>query len=102
MAGGGGFRFGTDLVVDDEFIAGASGEIRALCEEIEDVLLQYRRILLKIKDEAISLGETHEAVEAFYEMAQTLKSKFDDLGGCSDVTLDCFVSEIDSADKYIY
>lgn len=100
--GGGGFRFGGDLVVDDEFIAEASDDLRALCEEIEDAFLKYRRILYKIKTEAVSLGETHEAAEAFYEMAETLKNRFDDLGGCSDVTLDCFSGEIDSADEYIY
>lgn len=45
--GGGGFRFGGDLVVDDEFIAEASDDLRALCEEIEDAFLKYRRILYK-------------------------------------------------------
>lgn len=101
-SGGGGFRFGGDLIVDDQYVAEVSDDLRALYEEIEDAFLKYRRILYKIKTESISLGETHDAAEAFYEMAETLKGKFDDVAGCADVTLDCFVGEIDNADEYIY
>lgn len=102
MASAGGFRSGGDLVVDDEYIAEVSDDLRSLCEELEDAFQKYCRILNKIKTEAVSMGETHEAAEAFCEMAETLKNKFEDLGGCTDITLDCFSGEIDSADEYIY
>lgn len=98
----GGLRLGGTLVIDDEFISEVSNDLRAICEEIGERFLEYCRILYTIKTEAISMGETHEAAETFYEMAETLKNKFNDLGGCADITLDCFVGEIDNSDEYVY
>lgn len=90
------------LVVEEEFVDELSYSIKNYCDAMDSNIFEYIKILKKLCSKAIVSGETADAISEFTGCAEEIKGIFASIGNCFEVTMDCFLDDIDSADKYLY
>ena len=92
----------SDLIIDDEYWNEMAENIRARCEELGYIYEKYIGILANMKDNAITEGDTHEAIKAFKLIADGLNGEFELVGNHVDASIKNYLEKIDKADKYLY
>lgn len=88
-------------VVDDAHTA--MGEtLQEMCNKVDEAIGEYTSILNQVTTEAAKAGITTARYEGYASVISGLKGQFVRLGDTLDSTATNFVSEIDSADGYLY
>ena len=93
---------GKDLIVVDEYYDEIATQLQYECEKLNTAYKSYIRILNDICSEAITEGETSEALHAFAKLAERLSGILQKVGDSFYLSLDAYPDAIDKADQYLY
>lgn len=88
-------------VVDDAHTAMGS-TLQKMCNLVDEAIVEYTSILNQVTAEAAKAGITTTRYEGYASVISGLKGQFVRLGNTLNATATEFVSEIDSADRYLY
>ena len=91
-----------ELFVDDGEYAALADAVFKLGDVIEKQLSEYLRILDIVCDTAITEGATAQNLRAFKHEFWSTLGKPNDLAYMIKTSCENFISEIDSADEYLY
>ena len=91
------------LIIDDFYVTRTVGygcwqKGHKLTKEINS----YIDVLKSIQKEAISGGDVSEALKSYIDCVSSIKDELNDLGNLLERTTECFITDIDSADKYLF
>lgn len=88
-------------VVDDAHTAMGT-TLQEMCNQLDTAITEYTRILTQITEEAAKSGRTTVRYQAYASVISGLSGEFTRLGNTLNSTTSKFVSEIDTADRYLY
>ena len=88
-------------VVDDAHTA-MGQTLQEMCSQIVAAITEYTSILSQVTTEAAKRGHTTERYQEYASVISGLKGEFTRLGNTLSSVATEFVSEIDTADRYLY
>lgn len=93
----------SDLVIDDEYISSLGSFYTSMGDNIIDEMINsYIEKMQEIKDKAIMEGDIAESLQAFLEYAQSLKDIAGEIGTELKDLMECFITDIDQADEFLF
>ena len=93
---------GKNLVVVDEYYDEIAMQIKVECEHLNDVFDSYKRVLTEVCNNAITEGETSEALRAFNNLSNKLSEIPKKIGNSLYLSLVAYPDAVDKADQYLY
>lgn len=91
-----------DVVVIDKVYSDEGKQIRKQCSAINDTIVGYKQCLVNIADNAIVSGSVNEALRIYISYVCSLVDVASDLGNKYENMCRMFISDIESADDYLY
>lgn len=91
-----------DLIVNDENCEAIGKEYIRRAENFENMLSQYETILTKLLSDGIKSGRVHENLKLYSEAVATLKEEVNELATKAQSCNTGFITDMDTADSYLY
>lgn len=91
-----------DLVVYDEDCEAMGGVYRSRAEVYNGYIDRYTSILRTILDNGVKEGVVHDNLESFLDRVSQLKDQTTELASDASDNLNNFISDMDTADSYVY
>lgn len=91
-----------NLIVHDEFISESGSNCNTQGTSLEDIVARYMDILSGIHSEAITEGAIADSVAAFISAAQKLGTQLSEVSALVNTDLGTYVSDVDTADSYVF
>lgn len=92
----------TELKFDDEYIKEQAKLIGEWANDLQVGIDEYARIMGEIKSNAITSGETANALGEFIEDVEYLKEIVKEMGEETKGMCLSFITEVDEADAHLY
>lgn len=90
------------LIVHDEFINESANNCNNQGTSLESIVSKYITILTGIHNEAITEGAIADSILAFISAAQKLGTQLSETSAYINTDLTTYVSDIDTADSYVF
>lgn len=91
-----------ELKIKDSEFETAGNNIKSFCNLLDSAIEKYDVCLKNVMDKGIMSGDVHEALRAYIVYVERLKGVSKNLGDNFKKMTDNYLSEIDSADRYLY
>lgn len=91
-----------DIVIDDSYIEEISEFMTTQGERFEEFLKNYTALMQVAVTEGIQSGRTKESLENYISVARELQGSVDIISQTGVMTTTKFLTEIDTADRYLY
>lgn len=91
-----------DRIVVDEVHTAAGKTLQGMCDLLEEEIGTYIKILNQVTTEAAKAGHTTTRYQEYAEIISGLQGQLSRLGTMLNTTANNFVSDIDTADSYLY
>lgn len=91
-----------NLMVDDEYCQNMGNYLQKKGCELDRIVTEYINILQEINNTAIMNGETAEVLSQYIECCRKLEGKITYLSNVANQTVTQFLSDVDTADDYLF
>lgn len=91
-----------ELIIDDVYCRSMGTYFETQGHQIDHIISQYVSILQEVKSKAIVSGEVADALSAFISYASKLNKQIGNISTTAMKQVNAFLSNIDSADQYLY
>ena len=90
-----------DIFVDDEKYTALADFYEKACALLEEQISSYINILNSVPEDAMK-GNTAQEIKMLGEMAGKFSGVISDIGETMSLTIQNYLSSIDTADEYLY
>lgn len=91
-----------DVIITDEEYLSESQTVAAVCETMDSAVSEYLEILSGVLDESGIVGETAEALRAYYRSAGKLKAALTKIANFESKVANQFLRQVDETDSFLY
>ena len=91
-----------ELIIDDEYCRSMGKYFETQGQKIDQIVSQYVSILQELRSKAIVSGELANALSAYISYASKLNKQIGNLSTTAKKQVDAFLSNVDSADQYLF
>lgn len=102
VQGGYDYSASSDLKFDDEFVSSAAQSIAARSEELQKYTDRYVAIMNTVTNDAITAGNTSQALKKFTSLAAELGGVIEDLGSETASIAQAFIKKVNAADQKFF
>lgn len=93
---------GIELKIEDTYITAMAEYLKNRGDSLQGGIDSYLTILSSIRDEALTEGETAEALSVFITYGEALKTIISGLGENAKITCNNFLIEVDEKDQFLF
>lgn len=91
-----------NLIINDDYILENTKNLAKSLKKLDEVYDKYLIILKNIHSNAITYGETSDALKTFENYASRIKDMLSDLGESLENSGIEYIESIDNADQYLF
>lgn len=91
-----------ELIIDDDYCKAMGSYFAKQGEEMDQLTVEYIKILQEIKSKAITSGEVSKALSVYISYVQKLNKKIGSISTSMKTQVDSFLARVDSEDQYLF
>lgn len=91
-----------ELIIDDEYCNLMGTYFVRQGEKMDQLAVEYVKILQDVKSKVITSGEVSQALSAYIRYAQKLNQKIGNISISVKTQIDSFLTQVDSEDQYLF
>ena len=93
---------GWELKIDDEFVGEMGKRLKTRGTDLQAGIDSYLKTLESIHSEAITKGDTADALAKFIEYGKSLNTIVGELGENIETVCKNYIEKVDEADQYLF
>lgn len=91
-----------DLIIDDEYCKSMGSYFAKQGEEMDDLIVEYIKILQEVKAKAITSGDVSKALSTYIGYVQKLNKQVGNISNSIKTQVNSFLARVDSEDQYLF